>query len=153
MSLVPLLIPHHLFQNFSEYGGMSIHRASIYLSCIILVVIRGFFSCWLSLVFIASPVGFRGNPTLKEKKIQRKCRPMLMVIDDDIESPIKIVPDKFAFFIYKVVSILYYWRLSCACCVTSKIYVDLCWRHMGSTWVPRHFWEASGQSLRDSLIG
>ena len=36
---------------------------------------------------------------LREKKMQSKC--FLNVVDDDIESPYKIAPDIFDFFLYR----------------------------------------------------
>ena len=41
---------------------------------------------------------------LMEKKMRSKCRPMLRVVDDDVESRYKIDPDVFDLF-YKVMSL------------------------------------------------
>ena len=70
---------------------------------------------------------------LKEKNIQSKR--MLRLVDDDIESPYKIVPDIFDFFFIKLWALL--------------------WRHMGSTWVQHYLRETirRHRAAPDSVSG
>ena len=62
---------------------------------------------------------------LKEKKMQNKC--IFMVVNDDIESPYKIVPDV---FLYKVLNVFV--LLSYKHDMEAAIVLIVCC-HMGST--------------------